>query len=87
MSQESIRSSQEEVSLFNPRQEKWSSHFIWTADGLKIIGLTPVGRATVQRLDLNDEFHNDGFIVKARRFWIKGGWHPPSTDPIERKMS
>lgn len=78
---------QEEVSLFNPRQEKWSNHFIWTADGLKIIGLTPVGRATVQRLDLNDEFHNDGFIVKARRFWILGGWHPPSTDPIERSMS
>ena len=24
----------------------WSEHFIWTADGLKIIGITTLGRAT-----------------------------------------
>jgi hypothetical protein len=31
-------------------------------------------------LDLNDDNHNEGFIVKVRRLWIRGGWHPPSTD-------
>ncbi|MDZ8035015.1 HNH endonuclease [Nostoc sp. DedSLP04] len=67
--------------LFNPRQQKWSDHFIWSADGLTIIGITSVGRATSNRLDLNDERHNEGSIVKARRLWIKGGWHPPDEDP------
>ncbi len=67
--------------LFNPRQQKWYEHFFWSADGLKIIGITSVGRATSNRLDLNDERHNEGSIVKAGRLWIKGGWHPPDEDP------
>ncbi len=67
--------------LFNPRQQNWSTHFGWTADGLKIVGMTPVGRATCDRLDLNDDFHNEGAIVIARRFWVKAGWHPPLEDP------
>ncbi|RUT08497.1 hypothetical protein DSM106972_016650 [Dulcicalothrix desertica PCC 7102] len=33
------------------------------------------------RLDLNDERNNEGSIIKARRLWIKGGWHPPLEDP------
>ncbi|WGV23909.1 HNH endonuclease [Halotia branconii] len=69
------------LSLFNPRQQKWCEHFIWSADGLKIIGITSVGRATCNRLDLNDERHNEGSIVKARRLCMKGGWHPPDEDP------
>lgn len=64
---------QESIPLFNPGQQKWSAHFIWTADGLKIIGITPTGRATCNRLDLNDERHNEGSIVKARRLWVRGG--------------
>ena len=35
-----------EASLFNPRQQIWSEHFLWSADTLKIIGKTPSGRAT-----------------------------------------
>ena len=70
-----------ETPLFQPRQQLWAEHFIWTADIIKIISLTSVGRATNNRLDLNDEFHNDGFIQRARNFWIRGGWHPPSEDP------
>ena len=72
---------QEEITLFNPRQQQWAEHFIWTADGIKILGISPTGRATCNRLDFNDEFHNDGFIQKSRRFWVQGGWHPPSNDP------
>ncbi len=66
---------QEIIPVFNPRKQKWS------ADGLKIIGVTPTGRATCNRLDLNDERHNEGSIVKVRRLWTKGGWHPPDEDP------
>lgn len=69
------------VNLFNPRVQSWADHFIWSPDGLKIIGTTSCGRATCQRLDLNDDFHNEGSIVKARRLWVKGGWHPPNNDP------
>ena len=69
--------------LFNPRLDAWHEHFIWEAGGLKIKGMTAKGRATCDRLDLNDENHNNGAIAKARRLWIKGGWHPPKHDPVE----
>jgi HNH endonuclease len=65
------------VPLFNPRQNHWPEHFLWSADGQKILGLTPIGRATIERLDMND----DGSIQRARRLWIRGGWHPPTDDP------
>jgi hypothetical protein len=69
------------VSIFNPRQQKWSVHFSWTTDGLRILGTTSIGRATCQRLDLNDDFHNQGAILKARQLWVMAGWHPPLDDP------
>jgi hypothetical protein len=41
--------------LFNPRTEEWGEHFQWAPDGsLKIHGKTPTGRATVDRLIIND---------------------------------
>jgi HNH endonuclease len=72
-----------EVAIFNPRLQAWADHFIWTARGLKMIGTTPIGRATDDRLDLNDEFHNQAFIQEARQLWMQGGWHPPSDDPCQ----
>lgn len=72
----------QEASLFNPRQQRWGDHFIWIADGLNILGITPTGRATCARLDLNDErYYEDDSIRKVRQFWVRGGWHPPSEDP------
>ena len=72
----------ETVPLFNPRLQRWAEHFIWTADGLKILGVTKVGRATSTKFDFNDENH-DAAIVDARWFWVQSGWHPPSNDPIQ----
>lgn len=73
---------QQEISLFNPRQQQWNEHFIWTADGLSILGITPTGRATCARLDMNDErYDEDDSIRNARRFWVQAGWHPPQEDP------
>ena len=37
--------------LFNPRSDDWTEHFSW--DGLRVVGLTPIGRATVRVLELN----------------------------------
>lgn len=73
---------QQMQSLFNPRQQVWGEHFAWTVDGLRIVGQTPIGRATIERLDLNDDRHNASAIIKARTFWVRGGWHPPLADPV-----
>ena len=70
------------VELFNPRTDAWPQHFIWSADKQKMLGTTPIGRATVARLDMNDEHHDGGSIQRARRLWIRGEWHPPVQDPI-----
>ncbi|WP_287129282.1 HNH endonuclease [Candidatus Cyanaurora vandensis] len=69
------------VPLFNPRQNKWPEHFYWSADGQKILSRTPIGRATIERLDMNDDWHDEGSIQRARRLWLRGGWHPPIGDP------
>ncbi|MBW4580618.1 MAG: HNH endonuclease [Tildeniella nuda ZEHNDER 1965/U140] len=71
------------VPLFNPRHDQWSEHFIWSADGQLIFGVTSIGRATVERLDMNDNYHDDRSIQRARRLWIRGGWHPPQQDPCQ----
>jgi hypothetical protein len=63
------------IRLFNPSQQKWSEHFRWSEDGSHIIGLTPVGQATVIALKLNRSQ-----LVEARRYWVKAGWHPPLID-------
>ncbi len=39
------------VSLFNPRKQLWEEHF--SLRGLKFIGLTPYGNATVSLLEFN----------------------------------
>jgi hypothetical protein len=44
---------QQIVRLYNPRQDIWSDHFQWSDDDLYIIGLTPIGRATIALLKLN----------------------------------
>ena len=59
--------------LFNPRTQIWREHFEWDTEGIFIKGLTPVGRATVEALQLNNEI-----AVEVRRNWIIAGWHPPN---------
>ena len=39
------------ASLFNPRQDDWQTHFQW--DDVRVVGLTPVGRATLAALKMN----------------------------------
>src|SRR5262245_49758853 len=60
------------VALFNPRAERLDDHFKWNDDGTLIIGLSPTGRATIERLRMNREG-----IVTSRRLWVEAGWHPP----------
>lgn len=43
------------VALFNPRTQVWKEHFRWSEEGLQVIGLTPIGRATAVALHLADD--------------------------------
>ena len=61
------------VRLFNPRTDKWDDHFCW--EGYRIVGLTPVGRATVDVLLLNHERR-----IKIRQAEVLFGLFPPG-DP------
>ena len=41
------------VALFNPRRNFWDDHFKWSVNGLRIVGKTPIGRATIRTLRIN----------------------------------
>lgn len=60
------------VRLFDPRRQSWTDHFGWSADGTRVLGRTPSGRATVLALQLNSVI-----AVTVRRCWVAAGWHPP----------
>jgi hypothetical protein len=58
------------VSLFNPRTQQWSDHF--NLDGVHIVGLTDIGRTTVEFLQLN------AFERQAERdALMRAGRYPP----------
>ena len=59
--------------LFNPRVQRWSDHFVWSADATRVIGTSAMGRATVIALRMNQPI-----IVVARGRWARAGWHPPA---------
>lgn len=61
--------------LFNPRTQIWQEHFQWSEDGTRIIGKTPIGRATVNALRLDSD--PDALLVRS--YWVEAGWHPPKT--------
>lgn len=60
------------VSLFNPRQNSWNEHFAWNEDATKIIGISIIGRCTVNEIKLNR-----AKLVEYRNCIIPFGTHPP----------
>jgi len=62
----------ESVPLYHPRQQKWEAHFSWNEDFTLIIGLTKIGRATIDALQLNREG-----LVNLRRVLYRVNEHPP----------
>lgn len=60
------------VPLFDPRRQVWSDHFAWSSDGVRVVGLTASGRATIEVLRINHPL-----IVAARSLWVNSGHHPP----------
>ncbi|HUY35135.1 MAG TPA: HNH endonuclease signature motif containing protein [Pirellulales bacterium] len=59
------------IRLYHPRQDRWSEHFIWQGPVLK--GITPIGRATVEVLEINLRHR-----LIHRQALIDEGVFPPS---------
>jgi hypothetical protein len=57
--------------LFNPRTQDWNEHFKWSGGTLK--GLTPIGRTTIQVLNINEPLR-----VMHRELLIEMGVFPPT---------
>jgi HNH endonuclease len=60
------------VSLYHPRQQSWSNHFVWSDDFTEMIGISSIGRATIVRLQLNREG-----VVNLRGVLKVKNFHPP----------
>lgn len=60
------------VRLFSPRTQVWTEHFEWVLGGLVLRGLTPIGRATIDRLQINRDR-----MIRARSNWVFFSLHPP----------
>ncbi|MBW4692464.1 MAG: HNH endonuclease [Lyngbya sp. HA4199-MV5] len=60
----------EVVFIFNPRQQVWKEHFGW--NDTQVVGLTAIGRATVQALALNRPML---LAIRAEEALL--GRHPP----------
>lgn len=63
----------EEVMLYHPRQQRWEEHFRWSDDFTLIVGVTAIGRATIEALQLNR-----AGLVNLRQVLYTMGEHPPS---------
>lgn len=60
------------VALFDPRNDVWGEHFAWSDNYSILNGLTPKGRATIERLKMNRPM-----MIGVRQRWVKAGYHPP----------
>jgi len=56
------------VPLYHPRRQIWSDHFAWSDDGTTLLGLTPIGRATIEALGINRPK-----MIRLRAIWSKSG--------------
>ena len=64
--------SQSTVPLYHSRQHSRAEHFAWGDNGVILQGLTLIGRAAVEKLQLN----RSG-LLKLLRILIEVGEHPP----------
>jgi HNH endonuclease len=62
-----------EVPLFHPRQDVWRDHFQWNDDWTQLTGISPIGRATVELLQLN----RTGLIQLRTVLFRYGDFPPP----------
>jgi hypothetical protein len=61
----------EKVPLFHPRLDIWENHFNWKEDYSIVEGITSIGRATVEQLQLNRKG-----LINLRKALFAFGVHP-----------
>jgi hypothetical protein len=61
-----------ECRLFHPQKDLWLEHFDWSVNGTHILGLTDIGKATLQLLRMNRSS-----LIEVRSLWVLLGKHPP----------
>jgi hypothetical protein len=61
----------ENIPLFHPRKDKWEKHLAWSEDLSMLVGLTAIGRASIELLKLN----RIG-LVNLRKALLAVGAHP-----------
>lgn len=66
----------EQTRLFHPRQDRWVDHFSW--NGATIEGKTPIGRATIAVLAMNDP----DFVAVRRQLQAEGVRFSDSAEPL-----
>jgi len=60
------------VKLYNPRLHNWNDHFTWADNATIILGISAIGRATVEEYKLNRQR-----LFNLRRLLFDSGEHPP----------
>jgi hypothetical protein len=60
------------VRLFNPRLQLWNKHFVWGESYTQLVGVTDIGRATVDALQMNRPS-----VQNIRKAMLLMGIHPP----------
>ncbi|MFO0589099.1 MAG: HNH endonuclease signature motif containing protein [Polyangiaceae bacterium] len=63
------------VPLYHPRRDRWEEHFCWSLEFTVILGVSPIGRATVAALNLNRPA-----LINLRRVLYLAKEHPPTID-------
>jgi hypothetical protein len=64
-----------ETRFFHPQQDRWIDHFAWNDGATEVVGLTPIGRATIAAFKMNR-----AAMIRVRRMWVDMGEHPPELD-------
>ena len=59
--------------LFHPRRHLWQEHFVWNESYTLMLGITPIGRVTIEELKLNREG-----VVNLRQVLFSIRKHPPT---------
>lgn len=76
------------VPLFHPRHQHWHDHFAWDDTYMVVIGLTPIGRATVEALRLNRPGPtNLRRVARGRRGCGSHRGRPSCSPPCPRRHS
>ncbi|MEL6552269.1 MAG: HNH endonuclease [Cyanobacteria bacterium J06621_11] len=63
---------QSTVFLYHPRNHVWRDHFAWNEDYSEIVGLSAIGRVTIEKIQLNRYG-----LKNLRKILFSVGKHPP----------